>query len=30
MQIGIGFPANIPGVEGQHLIEWAKKLTRGR
>ena len=29
MKIGIGFPANIPGVEGQHLIEWAKKADAG-
>ena len=29
MKIGIGLPANIPGVEGQHLIEWAKKADAG-
>ena len=29
MKIGIGFPANIPGVQGQHLIEWAKKADAG-
>ncbi len=29
MKIGIGFPANIPGIEGQHLIEWAKKADAG-
>ena len=29
MKIGIGFPANIPGMEGQHLIEWAKKADAG-
>ncbi len=29
MKIGIGFPANIPGVEGHHLIEWAKKADAG-
>jgi alkanesulfonate monooxygenase SsuD/methylene tetrahydromethanopterin reductase-like flavin-dependent oxidoreductase (luciferase family) len=29
MKIGIGFPANFPGVEGQHLIEWAKKADAG-
>lgn len=29
MKIGIGFPANIPGVEGQRLIEWAKKADAG-
>ena len=29
MKIGIGFPANIPGVQGQLLIEWAKKADAG-
>lgn len=29
MKIGIGFPANIPGVEGQRLIEWARKADAG-
>lgn len=29
MKIGIGFPANIPGVEGHHLIAWAKKADAG-
>jgi alkanesulfonate monooxygenase SsuD/methylene tetrahydromethanopterin reductase-like flavin-dependent oxidoreductase (luciferase family) len=29
MQIGIGLPANIPGVQGQQLIEWAKKADDG-
>ena len=29
MQIGIGFPANIPGVQGKQLIEWAKKADGG-
>jgi alkanesulfonate monooxygenase SsuD/methylene tetrahydromethanopterin reductase-like flavin-dependent oxidoreductase (luciferase family) len=29
MQIGIGLPANIPGVPGKHLIEWAKKADAG-
>ena len=29
MQIGIGFPANIPGVRGKQLIEWAKKADGG-
>jgi alkanesulfonate monooxygenase SsuD/methylene tetrahydromethanopterin reductase-like flavin-dependent oxidoreductase (luciferase family) len=29
MKIGIGFPANIPGVQGQRLIEWAKKADAG-
>jgi alkanesulfonate monooxygenase SsuD/methylene tetrahydromethanopterin reductase-like flavin-dependent oxidoreductase (luciferase family) len=29
MKIGIGFPANIPGVQGKHLIEWAKKADAG-
>src|SRR5947207_8606802 len=29
MKIGIGFPANIPGVQGKHLISWAKKADVG-
>ncbi|HEU0003834.1 MAG TPA: LLM class flavin-dependent oxidoreductase [Ktedonobacteraceae bacterium] len=29
MKIGIGFPANIPGVQGRLLIEWAKKADAG-
>ena len=29
MQIGIGLPANIPGVQGKQLIEWAKKADVG-
>src|SRR5258707_11544870 len=29
MQIGIGLPANIPGVGGNQLIEWAKKADGG-
>ena len=29
MQIGIGLPANIPGVQGKQLIEWAKKADGG-
>lgn len=29
MQIGIGLPANISGVQGKHLIEWAKKADSG-
>ena len=29
MKIGIGLPANIPGVEGQLLIEWAMKADAG-
>src|SRR5438034_11054726 len=29
MQIGIGFPATIPGVGGKQLIEWAKKADGG-
>ncbi|MGH2496094.1 MAG: LLM class flavin-dependent oxidoreductase [Ktedonobacteraceae bacterium] len=29
MKIGIGFPANIPGVQGKLLIEWAKKADAG-
>jgi alkanesulfonate monooxygenase SsuD/methylene tetrahydromethanopterin reductase-like flavin-dependent oxidoreductase (luciferase family) len=29
MKIGIGFPANIPGVQGQHLLDWARKADAG-
>lgn len=29
MKIGIGFPANIPGVQGKLLIEWAKRADAG-
>jgi alkanesulfonate monooxygenase SsuD/methylene tetrahydromethanopterin reductase-like flavin-dependent oxidoreductase (luciferase family) len=29
MQIGIGLPANIPGVQRKLLIEWAKKADNG-
>lgn len=29
MKIGIGLPANIPGVQGKFLIEWAKKADAG-
>jgi alkanesulfonate monooxygenase SsuD/methylene tetrahydromethanopterin reductase-like flavin-dependent oxidoreductase (luciferase family) len=29
MQIGIGLPANIPGAQGQQIIEWAKKADVG-
>ncbi len=29
MQIGIGLPANIPGVQGKQLFEWAKKADGG-
>jgi alkanesulfonate monooxygenase SsuD/methylene tetrahydromethanopterin reductase-like flavin-dependent oxidoreductase (luciferase family) len=29
MQIGIGLPANIPGVDGKNIIEWAKKADAG-
>jgi alkanesulfonate monooxygenase SsuD/methylene tetrahydromethanopterin reductase-like flavin-dependent oxidoreductase (luciferase family) len=29
MKIGIGLPANIPGVQGKQLIEWAKKADVG-
>jgi alkanesulfonate monooxygenase SsuD/methylene tetrahydromethanopterin reductase-like flavin-dependent oxidoreductase (luciferase family) len=25
MKIGIGLPANIPGIQGKKLIEWAKR-----
>ncbi|GAC1567863.1 MAG: LLM class flavin-dependent oxidoreductase [Ktedonobacteraceae bacterium] len=29
MQVGIGLPANIPGVQGKHVLEWAKKADAG-
>lgn len=29
MKIGIGLRANIPGVQGKQLIEWAKKADGG-
>src|SRR5262249_42941217 len=29
MQIGIGLPANIPGIQGPQLIEWAKRADAG-
>jgi len=29
LKIGIGFPANIPGVQGKLLIEWAKRADAG-
>jgi alkanesulfonate monooxygenase SsuD/methylene tetrahydromethanopterin reductase-like flavin-dependent oxidoreductase (luciferase family) len=29
MHIGIGLPANIPGIEGKQVIEWAKKADEG-
>jgi alkanesulfonate monooxygenase SsuD/methylene tetrahydromethanopterin reductase-like flavin-dependent oxidoreductase (luciferase family) len=29
MQIGIGLPANIPGVQGNQILEWAKKADVG-
>lgn len=29
MQIGIGFPANIPGVQGKDLLAWARKADAG-
>ncbi len=29
MKIGIGLPANIPGVQGKLIIEWAKKADAG-
>jgi alkanesulfonate monooxygenase SsuD/methylene tetrahydromethanopterin reductase-like flavin-dependent oxidoreductase (luciferase family) len=29
MQIGIGLPANIPGIAGDQIIEWAKKADAG-
>jgi alkanesulfonate monooxygenase SsuD/methylene tetrahydromethanopterin reductase-like flavin-dependent oxidoreductase (luciferase family) len=29
MQIGIGLPATIPGIEGKHILDWAKKADSG-
>ncbi len=29
MQIGIGLPATIPGVQGKHILDWAKKVDTG-
>jgi alkanesulfonate monooxygenase SsuD/methylene tetrahydromethanopterin reductase-like flavin-dependent oxidoreductase (luciferase family) len=29
MQIGIGLPAAIPGVQGKHILAWAKKADSG-
>src|SRR5260370_18090432 len=29
MQVGIGLPATIPGIEGKHILEWAKKADAG-
>src|SRR5947208_202797 len=29
VQIGIGLPANIPGVQGNQILEWAKKADVG-
>lgn len=30
MDVGIGLPATIPGVEGEQLLEWARRAeTRG-
>jgi alkanesulfonate monooxygenase SsuD/methylene tetrahydromethanopterin reductase-like flavin-dependent oxidoreductase (luciferase family) len=29
MQIGIGLPATIPGVQGKHILEWAKRADAG-
>lgn len=29
MQIGIGLPATIPGVQGKHILDWAKKADTG-
>src|SRR5260370_18578673 len=29
MQVGIGLPATIPGIEGKHMLEWAKKADAG-
>ena len=29
MDVGIGLPATIPGVEGRAIIDWAMKADRG-
>src|SRR5215471_1141694 len=29
MKIGIGLPATIPGVQGKHILDWAKKADSG-
>ncbi|MFQ5855293.1 MAG: LLM class flavin-dependent oxidoreductase [Anaerolineae bacterium] len=29
MQIGIGLPATIPGVEGSHILDWARRADSG-
>ncbi len=29
MKIGIGLPATIPGTEGTHILDWAKKADNG-
>src|SRR5258707_11979999 len=29
MQIGIGLPATIPGVQGKNILDWAKKVDTG-
>ncbi len=29
MKIGLGLPANIPGVTGQHILAWARKADAG-
>ena len=29
MKIGIGLPATIPGTEGKHILDWAKKADSG-
>jgi len=28
MEIGIGLPATIPGVDGESLVEWARRAER--
>src|SRR5438067_2210143 len=29
MEIGIGLPATIPGVEGERVLEWARRADAG-
>lgn len=29
MKIGLGLPATIPGIEGKHILEWARKADAG-
>ena len=29
MKVGVGLPATIPGVSGEHILEWARKVEAG-